>query len=375
MGSGTMTPTITNLGVYGETYNDGPCVSFDDSLDRLFLGDKCGPYGLQGSNCDALWAAWQRESWILSLIDAQQEIESDIGTPICPREICNETHILRSEVHLRQSPIAYLGQRVWGEWTELELQEGDDDTWFVDICQSELGEDVTPEFLQFSYPDSVLLCYSGNQLLQSPCVATLTGSCGEGMEDGYRFSWPICQLVLPDVDKTSASETDNFLKSVKWRSYTIPPNTGWEIVGECGCSSCQSGNYSVSILDAVEGIVCVEGVCSGNSTQRIRFNYATSADCYGPSSYLLGAVVLLALVNTGKTAAKPCGCDNRNVDHLLSIDPSSSTEFARRLRYGPTVAGMRVMQRVDKYMNRKNFNSTVLSGGFLSSMKPRSVVR
>lgn len=87
------------------------------------------------------------------------------------------------------------------------------------------------------------------------------------------------------------------------------------------------------------------------------------------------ALVLLALVRAGDTPAKPCGCDNSMIDALLEIDPTAATEFATKLSYGPTVAGMTVMRIMNKFQKRPHFNQVVQTGGLLSSRRVKKTRR
>ena len=96
----------------------------------------------------------------------------------------------------------------------------------------------------------------------------------------------------------------------------------------------------------------------------VRLNYATAFDAYGLPPSIEQAVVILAVVKTGGSPVKPCGCDNTYTDWLLGQDPTTQTEFATKLSYGPTNGGMQVMRTMNKYINRPNFNEPVTSGGF-----------
>lgn len=353
------------------------CVSFDRSMRLLQHGDLSGAYGVKSGNCDVLWEAWQREGWIKALKQAEAEIIRDLGAPICPTEVCGEVHRLRESIYLRQTPVSYIGTKSWSNWTEIPLtRDVNTERAYVEICDSVLG--TTPlANLQFAYPDAAIDCYVGDQTLQSPCVERLENSCGAG-EDGHRFSWDLYQVVKPTVDEASYEDLTDFLTAIKWRSFTIDTTTAYEWVGKCDCNCCTSNTaITLSLEDAQEGLVCIDDCDSSGScvcTRRnIRINYATTFSCDGfIDPGLESAVAILAAVKSGRSAWKPCGCDNNYLEWLLSEDPTAKTEFATKLRYGPTVGGMMVMRTLDKYKERPHYNQPVHSGGLMTMRKPTS---
>lgn len=365
---------VVNLG------ENQPCLSFHDSLTKMHIDCIPGAYGVVGgcTNCQVKWKIYQRESWIEALNDAQSEIERDLGKPICPMEICDETHWLPSdgEITLNQAPVAYLGLAEYGSWTE-EALATDDDTRYFEICATDIAP-LTPDDLQFSYPDAILECYRGGQYLQEPCI-TATNDCNGTGQPGWRFSWDDFQLLSPLEDTGNPDDTADagkFIGAVKWRTIAINADLAVEAVGECNCSCCASQSYSVELVDNVEGVICITPTsnCGCSSRQRVRINYATGYDCFGGrDSSLLKAVSLRALSLVGQTPAKPCGCDNSFVDAMLDLDKTATTEFAHKLRYGPTVAGMEAMRIVDKYLKRPSFNRPIQSGGVLLGRKVRSL--
>lgn len=143
-------------------------------------------------------------------------------------------------------------------------------------------------------------------------------------------------------------------------------------MGDCDCGCCDDASaLTVTLEDAVEGWICIES-CVADSLctcydRQIRVNYGT-AFSYGAGidPALEEALVLLALTKAGDTPAKPCGCDNSMINALLAIDPTSSTDFATKLSYGPTVAGMSVMRTVNRALKRPHYNQAVMSGGLFS---------
>ena len=347
------------------------CVSFDRSLEILIMGYKGGAYGFASPNmCEHLMAAYQREGWIDKLRVASADIKRDLGAPLCPEPIYDELHPLKSKIKLRQAPVAYLGKETFSDWLEVNLTDDGVVGKYVEICDSALGG-ATIDEVQVSYPDEVLECYGGLQTLQAPCVTRIIGSCGGG-EDGYKLWWPIYQLVEPQVDETDITKTADFIAKIKWRVVSLDSSLAIEIVGDCSCGCCDSaGDLTATLEDATEGWICIEScvtdsLCTCYSRQ-IRVNYGT-AFSYGAGvdPALEEALVLLALTKAGDTPAKPCGCDNSMINALLKIDPTSSTDFATKLSYGPTVAGMAVMRTVNRALKRPHYNQDVVTGGLFS---------
>ena len=347
------------------------CVTFDRSLEVLIMGYKGGAYGFKSPNmCEHLMYAYQREGWIDKMRSAAAELKRDLGAPLCPEPIYDELHPLKSRIKLRQAPVSYLGKESFSDWLEVNLTDDGTAGKYVEICDGDLGG-ATIDEINVSYPDAVLECYNGLQTLQSPCVTRILGSCGGG-EDGYKLWWPMYQLVDPQVDETDVTETANFITAIKWRTVSLDETLAVEIVGDCDCGCCDDeSDLTVTLEDATEGVVCIESCVAATLCtcydRQIRINYGT-AFSYGAGmdAALEEALVLLALVKAGDTPAKPCGCDNSMIDDLLSIDPTSGTDFASRLSYGPTVAGMSVMRTVNRALKRPHFNQPVMSGGLFS---------
>jgi hypothetical protein len=357
------------------------CVSFERSLGILNVDHRPGAYGfLSPEACDHIWAVYQREGWIDKLIMAGDEIKRDLGAPLCPIPIYNELHPFSERIKLRQAPVSYLGRHTFSDWTEVNLTPEADGSYF-ELCEGSLGASSIND-VQFAYPDEVLECYDGFQVLQYPCITVITGTCGGGAEDGYKVFWPEYQLVNPDVDETETGVAANFMDKVKWRTAAVDEDLAVELVGDCDCTCCSDlpSTLTVTLEDEIEGIVCINNCdplasCPCGDSY-IRVNYGTSFSYgAGMSPNLEEAVVMLALVKADKTPIKPCGCDNRWIDHMLDIDPTSGNAFAKQLTYGPTNAGMRVMRIMDKYLKRPHFNQPVMSGGLFVEViriQPRS---
>lgn len=356
------------------------CVTFDRSLEILIMGNKAGAYGLKQPNmCEVIMAAYQREGWIDKMRAASSELKRDLGAPMCAEPIYGELHPLKDSIRLRQSPVSYLGKTAYSDWLEVALTV-DATGGYMELCDGDLGGADISE-VQVSYPDEILECYHGLQTLQAPCVTRLVGSCGGGT-DGYKLWWPIYQLVKPDIDETVVENIpDDFLAAIKWRTVTLDATLAYEYVGTCDCECCSTEPaLTLTLEDATEGVVCINScdtsdLCSCSNRQ-IRINYATAFG-YGAAMdpALEEALVLLSLVRAGDTPAKPCGCDNSMINTLLEIDPTAATEFATKLTYGPTRAGMNVMRIINKFLKRPHFNQNVQTGGLLSGRRVRKKLR
>jgi hypothetical protein len=324
-------------------------------------------------------ASYQREGWIDKMRAASSELKRDLGAPLCPEPIYDELHPLKGSIKLRQAPVAYLGKVAYSTWLEVNLSDDPAGGKYIELCDGDLGG-ATIDEVQVSYPDAVLECYHGLQTLQAPCVTQLIGSCGGG-SDGYRLWWPDYQLVDPTVDETVIENATDFLSAVKWRIESLDADLAYEYVGTCDCECCSTTTpLTLTLEDATEGLVCVNNcdtldLCYCRNRQ-IRINYATSFSYgAGMDPALEEALVLLALVRAGDTPSKPCGCDNSMIDALLELDPTASTEFATKLSYGPTVAGMTVMRIINKFLKRPHFNQPVFTGGLLSGRRLKKTQR
>ena len=362
------------------------CVSYQRSLEILNIDNYPGAYGqILSGTCKLIWKQFQREGWTKKLIQAENHIRRDLGLALCPMEICDEVHDLTDSIKVNQAPIAYLGTKSWGSWTEDGLVY-DGDVANLELCETDFGTGVQPEQIQFSYPDGILTDYRQEQALQSPRIIDAP-VCDP--ENGFRFTWDKHQLVLPTVDSTQVSGSADYLQSVKWRVWTVESTSAGSLVGICDCACCASNpTITLSIADAEEGIICVDDCGNGPvqncycSNRRIKLNYATAFNCteiIDPN--LEEAIVLLALVKAGRTPVKPCGCDNTWIDWMLEDDPTSRTEFALKLRYGPTRAGMEVMRLLGSIERKPHFNEPGINmGGMLTKRKifrnrTRSVLR
>lgn len=345
------------------------CLTFQRSIELLNIQNQCGAYGAlgEGLQCDLVWSSIARESWCRALSQSQSDIERDIGKQICEVQIYDEIHTLRPEIKLNLKPISYVGQKSYSAWAEktLTLEDTGDLTGYYYICvlDSEIPAGVDPlTQIEFTYSDDVLQCGSYCQQLNAPCEIVQTADCDGGANPGYRYYWPLCNLVRPDTDSGNLSEPagGSFLTDLNWRSWTIDSTLAAEAIAVCGCSNC-AGTVpvlEVCVIDETTGAVCVESSnCSSFMGTRAKFSYGASVFRDGVDESLELAVVLRALILARYTIGKPCDCDNRWIDWWLEPDETATTEFASKLRYGGTRAGMEVMRIVDRYMKRPQFNT------------------
>jgi hypothetical protein len=350
------------------------CVPFDRSLGLLKMQNRCGPYGYEvagESDCEGgVWGIWQREGWIDGLRQAQADLKRDLGAPLCPEQICGERHNAHQKIRLRQAPVAYMGMPLYSEWTEEELTLDPDRTErYITICEADL-DGASPESVEFDYPEDVAEVYRGRQTVQQPRINDVADCDGLG-NPGYRFTWHDCKMVKPFEMSAMPSHTEKFLTHVRWRTAEVDESLAAEWVNDCNCSVCTSGvdtTPQVELTDATEGFVTMVNVrCHNWHRRQVRLNYATAYGCNASIDPMLEqAVVILAVLKTGKTPVKPCGCDNTYIEWLLQIDPTAGNDFAHKLTYGPTNAGMEVMRTLDRLKNRPHFNQPVESGGMLT---------
>lgn len=352
------------------------CVSYQQSLEELDVDAIPAAYGYVDPdlNCpvDKVMSKWRREGWIRKLERAQADIERDLGAPLCPQEICDEEHPLRQEITLRQAPVAYLGSKAWGDWTETALNwDAEHTEAYIEIAEASLSSEGV-DAIGFAYPDDILDCYDGPQELQDPCVT-------EPVAGTYRFTWDVWQLLDPREDSVTQAEAEGgssaLLSNVKWRTYTIDASDAYEVIGECDCDGCaDSPSYTLTLCDPETGKVCIRsssstGICT-SSARRIRINYATAFDCNESEidPALAEAVSWLAVLKAGKgSRVIPCSCDDEHIMHMFEIEGLTSNDQVAKMRYGPTRAGMRVMRILDRIIKRPHFNQPVTTAGAMTA--------
>jgi hypothetical protein len=356
------------------------CVSYERSIDKLRL-PRCGTFGVSvtsESECNTVWDLRQRENWMDALKMAQHQIESDLGAPLCAQEICNERVRPRCDVGLKFKPIAYLGQKVYGDWTTADIVYSGtypDIIGTAEICDVDYDL-INEDNLDFTYPE--IDCYEGQLPLQTPCIKRVT--C-EDLTPGLQFIWPACQLLVPDVETATLNANlpttpdDNFLTEIRYRTWEVDEDLAYTLAGECTCGSCTvtDPTYTLSIGDANLGKICIEPASErclyGN--RHIYVNYGTSYNCgLTLDLNLEWAVILLALTKVGRPQLL-CGCGEFDEirKYWLELD-----ELARqplvvpwKLNYGSTRAGMEVARIVGNELRRMHFAASSSSGGAITT--------
>lgn len=358
------------------------CVSYQRSIEKLCL-PPCGSYGVvsgDDQDCQTVWDKCQRNNWYDALAMAQSDIQRDLTAPLCPQEICGEVVRPVCQVTLKFKPVAYLGQKVYTDWVtatvEYDEATGQGTVTLCDVDYAEINENN----LVVAYPDR---CRPGSQTLEQPCITRFPCE-GDPDTDGLLLEWPTCQLADPDEDSVTLSGAYQtppvgFLQEIRYRTWSIDEDLAYELVGQCQCRVCRSSNptYSVTLVDATAGIICIEGIngCL-DRTRRLRINYATAYNCGDDSldESLEQAVVLLALLKQGRPN-QLCGCDQftRIRDGWLERDPDANQPLVTpgKLLYGGTRAGLEIQRTVNKAAARLRFDSALNSGGNLSANRSR----
>ena len=349
-------------------------ISFADSLKIMHIRDVPGAYGVDTDEygCEMCWSAPQREGWLQELINAQIEVEKELGDHyLTPREICGEIHHAAHEVALKR-PIYALGRWAYTEWQSVELSYSPEESGgFLDasaravalICDELLIiDDVTysVDDIEFDWPDEIVRCYDGIQEVHAPCNVGHESEMDGCAGGGYRFEWYVYQMLSPLLPPVAVGEdgrcadlsVDNYITSIRFRFRYVDDTAAVTLVGQCLCGSgCDTGSVTAEIVDASEGIICLSGsVCGSNS--RVRIDYISSYRCASaPDPVLKKAVTVLAIVMAGDSIAKPCECDNTWLDQWTQEDTSTRGEMsALRLHFGNTKGGMFVQRTIIRYL-------------------------
>lgn len=354
------------------------CVSYERSIDKLRL-PRCGTFGVavnSESECNTVWDLRQRENWMDALKMAQHQIESDLGAPLCAQEICNELVRPRCDVGLKFKPIAYLGQKVYGDWETAEIVYSGtypDIIGTAEICDVDYDL-INEDNLDFTYPE--IDCYEGQLPLQTPCVKRVTCA---GDLPGLQFIWPACQLIVPDVETTAlpsnlpTTPNDDFLTEIRYRTWEVDADLAYTLAGECTCGLCtpDSPTYTLSIADANRGKICIEDTNSCLRNRKIYVNYGTSYNCGMTLDLNLEwAVILLALTKVGRPQLL-CGCSEFNEvrEYWLATDPTAQQPLVVpwKLHYGASRAAFEVARIVGNEKNRMHFTAASVAGGSITT--------
>jgi len=183
-----------------------PCVSFTDSLNTLRINDNGAQFGLSlpDNACTYKWKAWQRDGWIRALQTAEMTVRRELGSPICPKEICDEVHHVGEKLNLRHVPVAYLGKRVFGDYQAANVVYDDDEhtTAVVDLCVSDV-----PSLTEFSDATAVSACAvvggQPNQLDLTAANLQLLGEVVAGVE--YLVTFTDATTILAETISYNAA--------------------------------------------------------------------------------------------------------------------------------------------------------------------------
>ena len=352
------------------------CVSFARSLDIMHIRDVPGAYGVELDEyaCEMCWTAPQREGWLKELVAAQSAIEKELSDHlICPGEICDEIHLAAEEIRLNH-PILALGRWAYSDWVTLDVAYSDQDhgqmasssIGTVEVCDTDLTDgDLTYDInnIEFDWPSDIAECYNGLQEIPEPCALghfDASATCPGG---GYRFTWPFYQLLSPllpaiaitdpETHDTACADlsAENYIASIRVRFRYVDDTSPVVLVGTCRCGNgCDSSGVTATIVDASEGIICLDGVVCGRNS-RVKVDYISSYRCADtPDPELEKAVVILAMVYADGSIAKPCECDNTWLDQWTEFDESSRGAFPSQLRFGSTKGGMFAMRVLNRFL-------------------------
>lgn len=376
-GSGTGTPITGSTGVGGiaASHLRQNCVSYHRSLQMLRLSDIGIGYGLSSNTCGSPWPIWKREGWMDALAAAEARIRRRLKKYLCPTEICDEVHYVRDCIRVNQAPLAYVGQRTYGSWVDQAVTvDLSGKTAKVTITDLQLsGLDV--ETIQFAYNDTVQNSYDGTQALQSPYLV-------ERDVSSYTFTWHLYQMIPPSTDSVVEAQqvSGDFMSSVRWRTYSVDASLAAVAVKPCGCPACSGTvpTYTVEIMDAKEGAICLSpsNGCVNTGAVQVKISYGSTLSCEveGLDPAIEQAIVYLAILMAyqGPGQIKACGCDEEYIDHLLETSPVAGTEFAHKLIFGPTRAGMEAQRIVDQFAAVPSMvNPVNNAGGLFASRSER----
>lgn len=370
---------------------DSNCLSYGSLIDTL-CWDECASYGVSVP-CEAMQPLTLKKRRYIwgKYMSAQQHVQSILDAPLCPQQICNESHSLKSDctIKLDNCPIAYLGKKVEVKIGTYEICyttgncgaifsnkndtcSHDGAVGYVLIPDEDIPEGVTLDQLGFKYPD---YCRNPTIPLEQPCL-----DCTEYTNDTtvIQAVWPKCHLLDPNQPRGEFNG-NCFLEEVIVCYTYIDEEQAISIKMECkcGCSYCSSNEcaYSVEIGDAISGTVCVKptGGCCGKCAKILRFNYGTAFDCGedSVSEILKHVVSLVTVVKTGKILFTLCKNAPRGMEmleYLLEQDPDSQGPLTtvKALPFGGTRAGMEASRSIDAIMvSRGRKKKNLPTGGAL----------
>ena len=374
------------------------CLSFQEALDALCL-PMCAAHGVIVSceTCMPPWTEKDRRWFWRKLVAFQSQLEKHLGSPICPKQICDEIHTLECPIKLDHSPIAYVGVKVQvkiGTYpicytkrsaclpNEVNAPQGvtqrcddaDEYIGYVDIPTADLPDGVGASDLFFVYGDD---CRRKAVIpLEQPSFDC--PHCG-GTDEGEHVQavWSKCHLKNPIYDRPVAINSQyGFLTHVDVYYEYVDESQAVVPIGECdcGCGQCSRSDggcgFEIEIGDAFTGVICIKptGRCCGSCAKRVRINYGTAADgCASEMAPELREILPLgALLKMG--AKQICDCSEyaSTIKYWLkdSSDAARPMVTPGMLPFGGTNAGMEISRVLGDFRKGENMKQGGVGGSF-----------
>lgn len=313
-GSGTM--IILGPGVPPNTIPGplpGSCISLVRYAQRIHQNE-CAFWGVAnpadneiGYGCDTIWSQWQREDISYYLAEAQQEIEQQIGYPICPRWFEDERQNYKCQV-----------QADWGHIVEPGVMTIDD-VALAEAVGYETGPAVIgPIATSLTETDEIAVFYPSSDRQIIPETIEISG--------GNLTIWiPRCRLVAADKLTNPSTgwnydDLDNFTGTVDIKRVYNDPSVNATLVwphGCTGCSTCsettqsacmyvrhaEAGIVDLSPATYSDGWTRAKPACCCRDPEIVRLNYKAG----GPFTYQMeDTIIRLA---HSKMPDEMCGCE------------------------------------------------------------------
>lgn len=388
------------------------CIPFTESLDLLKL-PRHAAFGVavDCEDCSGVWTRSDREWWTRKLASAQRLLERYLRHPLCAKAIFNEPHYVTCEELLAHAPIAYLGveeifeigeypinycraSKVCGTALPGDCEDADD---LIGYIQFDLPAGVTADQLRFDYVDREV--WETPLVLPQPMLEfPLCGT--PAPEPDIQAVWRRSSLIHPHCDTAKLTSMDCFIEGVLVSYVAINEELAVQAAGECDCScaACTSSDceaedltYSAEIGDALRGTVCITVETGSNCCGKRRLVYVNYGTCLEPyasrhwphghghgtphgesvesfehvAEDLAEAVVLLALLQSGRKSLCSCKTHDEAVAYWLEQDPDSQKPLVTpaMLPFGGTRAGMQIARIVQQIIAEPQYHEhSAISG-------------
>lgn len=274
------------------------------------------PTDAHGDCENPIWSEFQRDTLLRYLAEAQADMESILGYPLCPTYFENEEHSFAFPLHTRWTKVLAVGVRA-----ETTIDAG------ATVDYTDEPAQVGPLATSVTDTDEIKIFYPNSAREIEPLRVTVDG--------GEVTIWiPRCRLVAPDAFDTPEGGLDwdddsNFLETVDVKRVYTDSSVNAALVfshrdsvlpcAQCGCLTCseatQSGcvyvrNANTGALDVLPASFTNEvwtancRGCHAAQPSKVRVNYV--AGLTGHDLTLESAVIRLAHT---KMPYSPCGCD------------------------------------------------------------------